>query len=688
MSHPYVGRFGIQIVLTFIVLVIFTGVCRLDFIAYDDEINIFANPFITHFSAANLGRYWSGLYQNLYIPLTYSVWTVLAWISPTNTSGTLSPFLFHAANLFFHLGSTWIVFAILRKLLRKEWGAAAGALLFALHPLQVEAVAWATGLKDVLSGFFALASLWQYLCFAEMKGTETRWNRHYVLAGALFLCAMLAKPSTVTIPLVMGVLGSFWLARPQRETALDIVPFLFLALPVVLLTRFAQPGISQAFIPDWWQRPLIAGDALSFYGYKFLLPFRLGPDYGRPPEFVLQHGWSWLTGIAPILLGGVVLFRGNRTSITIVLLLFFFLLPVLGLVSFDFQKYSTVADRYFYLAMLAPSFALGHISGMVRQKRRWILVFFALALGLFGTKSMAQILTWQDGFSLYRNALQVNPNSWLACNNLGILYEELGENKRAFELYQRALTIRPKNELPLNNIGVIYKKQGMLRKAEEMFRRALSINPGYPDALANLGDLARDRTDLQLAVSFYSQALELTPFIPGVAENLGTIYLQLGRRKEAISAYKQALKLKPAPQVYSNLGALYQQEGQFIEAIECFRKAISGNRELAEPYNNLGLVLMDTGRLEEAVQQFKLAAKKAPSHPMPVYNLGRAYFAQSRLEEALGAYRQSVAVDSNFAQGYHGLAQVARQNGQLDIADSYESEARRRGYEKARGTGK
>ena len=235
-----------------------------DFVVYDDSIHVYANPHLKKTPLSNIPKFWQAPYEGLYIPVTYTVWAGIAGAtSRDTTSGTEhNPYAFHLANLLVHLLSVLVVAALLRRLVRHDWAAFGGALLFALHPLQVEPVAWVSGLKTVLGGFFLLAAAWQYVCYAGAPVGGSKRRLHYALATAAFVLAMLAAPGAVVAPLVAGIIACTLLGRPVRQTAKELLPWLLVAIPVVIVTKMSQPDLEPAFIPALWQRPLIAGDAV------------------------------------------------------------------------------------------------------------------------------------------------------------------------------------------------------------------------------------------------------------------------------------------------------------------------------------------------------------------------------------------------------------------------------------------
>ncbi len=362
---------------------------------WDDRIDIYDNPHLNSETGPDILVFWQKPYQHLYIPLTYTVWATIARFSkaPTTREGiNLNPRLFHVANLIVHLLSIIVVFTILRLLVPSDWAAGAGTLLFAFHPVQVESVAWVDGMRDVLSGFLSFVALWQYLTYARAtstaptgsgeketeisvsKGVAFDLNRrklHYAAATLAYVLALLAKPSAVVVPAVAWLLDYWVLRRSLRQSTVALVAWLVLAVPFVILTRWAQSEDVIYFITPLWARPFVAGDAIAFYMYKLALPLWLGPDYGRQPEWVLSHWWGYVMWMAPCgLLLMAWLWRDRKPWLMASAGIFVVgVLPVSGLVPFTFQYISTVADRYLYLSMLGPALAL---AWFLSERRQWV----------------------------------------------------------------------------------------------------------------------------------------------------------------------------------------------------------------------------------------------------------------------------------------------------------------------------
>ncbi len=446
----------LSLVLALVCLAVFGAVCRQSFVAWDDDINVYHSPYLNPATAANTLHFWTSttLGPNLtaYRPVVYTVYALIAHFAAVpvrvNEFGAiaLNPLPFHVVSLCIHIVNVLLVFGLLRRLTRgHDWAAGTGAALFAFHPVQVEAVAWVTGLTDLLGATFSLLALGLYLRWAA----GGKWTQ---IAGATacFILALLSKPSAVTVPLMAIAIDYFLLGRSWRFWLKPLSFWLGLSASAIGMAHLAEHVTLSGVVTPWYLRPLIAGDALAFYGGKLLWPVHLGIDYGRSPGAVLAGGKVWLMAPVPFALGAAVWALRKRVPWLAASILLFCLavLPVLGLVSFRFQTYSTVADRYLYTALFGPALALA--SGLSRLPKtlspRAVLAAGSacgLILMLLCFGSALQVTTWQNSYSLFQTALEMNPHSWMAHYNLGILLTNRGEVTAARPHFVEAVRLKP-----------------------------------------------------------------------------------------------------------------------------------------------------------------------------------------------------------------------------------------------------
>src|SRR3569833_4015527 len=357
-----------------ITFVVYMRVTGQDFVHWDDKGHVTGNPYLKHLTAANILHFWREPYEHLYIPISYMAFALLASIarmphhdtSVTVIDTLLNPHVFHTANLILHIGNALIVYTILRKLvgraavdkaqLSPEAPAIFGAVLFAIHPLQVESVAWISELRGQLASMFCLWSIYGYIV-AVGQSESTPWKRPvYWLALLSTGLGLLCKPSIITVGLILVIIDRWLLRRSWPACLRSAAPWLILAVPFTLITGHAQPVDAEG-AGAMWQRPFIAGDAIAFYLGKLFFPHPLAIEYGRRPDLILASGICYKTTVVTLVVAGIIfaLRKGRPWLVAGSLIAVAVLLPVLGLVPFAYQNYSTVADRYMYLAMLGPA---------------------------------------------------------------------------------------------------------------------------------------------------------------------------------------------------------------------------------------------------------------------------------------------------------------------------------------------
>ena len=616
-------------------IAVFHPVLTHDFVAWDDDVHVYANPRLQPVTWANVRAFWAAPYEHLYIPLTYTVWAGLAWLSHLwagPQEGPLDAALFHRLNLLLHLGSAFLVWRIAICLweprgtpdtasgLRLRLTAGAAALLFAVHPLQVEAVAWVSGLKDVLCGCVALLALWQYLLALHSR-TAARWYWHYGLATGAFCLALLAKPAATVVPVMAWILARRYHRKSWQAGLWPLVPWILTAVLWGLWTKEQQPDGVMSFITPLWLRPIIATDTLAFYLTKLVWPVQLSPDYGRTPQLVLSLGWRVMPALLCMGMMLAVLWRKHRQLPGIILGLEVFvagLLPVLGWVPFLFQVHSTVADRYVYLAMLGPALGLAWLLQYRGPGRVW-WGLVALGLMLLGWQGARQVRVWQDTVTLFTHALQVNPRSAMAHNNLGLALANQGQFEAAIAHYRQALCLRPDYVYTHNNLGL---------------------------ALANQGQL-------EAAIAHYTTALQLQPSYATAHSNLGLTLIRRGQFKEAITHFSQALAILPNdPKVLNHLGIAFAAQGKFAEATEQFIRAIQQQPTSAKAYHNLGLALSRQGRLAEAIVALRTARHVAPTWPQAASSLAQVLVLQHPLSQPVLAEAITLAEQACSATAY------------------------------------
>ncbi len=497
--------------LSLVVAALYLPTLSFEFVNYDDPINIEQNPFFNPLTPANVGRLWGNTHLDLYIPLTYSVWALLAVVGyrgvhtlpgTSETYLSLNPTAFHVTNLLLFLGSVWLVFFILLRLLgsllekegiareRIAWGAFAGAMLFALHPVQVESVAWVTSMKGTLSGIFCLAAFYCYLKNTAPVSAPTPLapsNRFGRVGLLLFGLAILSKPTAVILPLWLFTVDYFIFKKPFLPTIKRLSGWIAIAsLGGIVANHFYRGPVFANL--NYGERAAISLDTLSFYLGKLFFPTNLSIEYGHLPQEVIKSPLIFLTALIPLGVAFLLFLHFRKTGkaygVVGALLFAINLIPVLGFKSHEMQSVTNACDRYLLLSLLGPSLVCGYFYSRFASRRGVTWAFLAVAI-VFFSMSLAQTKIWQNSFTLYNHALKLQPQSPRCLKNLAAAYDEKGDYESASVFYRRAIELNPRAE-DLNRLGVVHLYRHRPTEATEAFRQAFLRDPQDPRFAYNL----------------------------------------------------------------------------------------------------------------------------------------------------------------------------------------------------------
>ncbi len=502
----------------------------------------------------------------------------------------LSPTAFHVVSVALHLANAWLCFSLARRLTGRARLALVCSLLFALHPLQLESVGWISELRGLTSSAFGLLALNAFVLSRQASDT-TRSRRLLASSALLVICAMLCKPSAVVLPVAALAIDRIVFRSPWRKALAQASLWAAVALPFALITHAVQtvPAAGQSL---WWQRPFIAGDALAFYLFKLLAPLDLGVDYGRTPHLVMSHAWGYLAWAIPAAL--LVLAHRNRQRRPLTwlgaLLFLTFLLPTLGLAPFAYQAYSTVADRYTYLALLGVGLMVADTVERVRHQRIALLGAATALITLAGL-SFNQSRYWLTSADLLHHTLDVNPAAGFAYNNLGDAALANGDLAAALADYQACVAHDPTGVKAHINLAEVYTALDRPAEAE----RALAEAEKAPEMTSD--DLS----------------------------NLGIVLMKMNQPDRALQALATAVAMDPnSPSYLFNQANALAAVGQFDQAEAAFRRCIALAPTLAGAHTGLGIVLAETNRLPEAVTEFRAAVRLQPNDPAALDDLKKA----------------------------------------------------------------
>jgi tetratricopeptide (TPR) repeat protein len=613
-----------------------------------------------------LERIWfePGATQQFY-PLVYSV----LWLEQKVWAD--APAGYHIVNILLHAVSALLLVKVLRRM--EVPGAWLGAALWALHPVQVESVAWMSELKNTLSGLCYLGSALAYLRFdRERRG----WC--YLASLGLFGAGLLAKSVIATLP--AALLLVFWWKRKKlrwKEDVLPLGPFFVVGIGLGLFTAWMERtmviGIDRGSHLSGVDRCFVPSRAVWFYLGKLAWPHPLIFMYPRW-EVSAAVWWQYLfPGALLLLAAGLWFWRGRLGFGPLVALLFFAgtLFPALGFVDVYPFRYSFVADHFQYLACLGPLALAGAgiergLGWAAKSTPLFKATGCAVLLAVLGALTWVQCGQYSDVETLWRMTVARNPGCWMAQNELGVIRLAQGKLDEAASRFKIVLDLHPDDEKAHDNLGTVLSRQGAVGEAIEHFRKGLAIQPADPKARDSLGTLLFQQGKAGEAIAEYQKALALQPDFAEVRDHLGNALLQQGQAGEAIAQFRLALALQPdLANAHYNLGNALLQQGAIVEAIAHFRKALEIQPNFAEARNNLGHALLLQGEVVEAIAQFRKALEIQPDYAQAGRNLGRALLRQGDFGGALACFEKTIALPPDAAQKWHDLGDDFLQQGFL-----------------------
>jgi tetratricopeptide (TPR) repeat protein len=554
---------------------------------WDDDTFLTANPLIQ--AADGLKSFWFTARAVDYWPVTSST----LWVEWRLWGA--HPLGYHATNLALHWAECLLLWAVLRRL--GVPAALLGALLFAVHPVNVESVAWITQRKNVLALFFYLGSAWFFLA------GDPPSRRAYAASLFAFLLALLSKASVVILPVaLLGTLA--WRRKVERKDVLRLAPYLLIAVALAAVNLWFQARLPAGPIRtvDVTQRILGAAAALWFYLGKAVLPIRLMFFY---PQWTIQADrllW-WFPLAAALGVTAVLGLNRKQWSRRWLFGWGYFalaLLPVLGFVDIYYQRFSLVADHYQHLAILAVVTLAATYWARWRSAARQPWLPFAVAaagLAALTVVSRMQCAQYHDAETLYRATLALNPNAWLAENNLGLLLDQTGRPGEAVVHVQRALAINPQCAEAENNLGLFRAEAADLPAAIGHYERALQLTPSYAEARNNLANVLRRKGQLAAAIAQYELALRAAPGMPGIRLNLA--------------------------RTLAEYGLAQAEQGALNEAVDRLERAVAVQPDYVPAHANLGVALAQLGRYREARMHLEIAHRLAPADASIAANLQR-----------------------------------------------------------------
>jgi protein O-mannosyl-transferase len=663
-------------------------------------VNLDDDAYVAQNAQVQRGLTWDGVvwaFGRLHGAHTY--WHPLTWISHMLDCQVfgLKPAGHHFVNLLLHVINTALVFVVFRQITGAPGRCLLLAALFALHPLQVDTVAWVAERKNLLAALFWLLTIWTYARYAQeskarspTSGTQASAGPHhalrhtrpaprppllarsYCLSLFLFALGLMCKPVLVTLPLVLLLLDYWPLRRFPPESGgragwvagrlvWEKIPFLVLAAASSGITVAAHRALGM------WEDAAAAAplgfrlqNALVAYGRyieKAIWPADLAIFYPLPNSWPM-----WLVGLWGLLLlaaSGLALGCARNRPYGFVGWFWFVgvLVPFIGLVQAGQQA---MADRFAYVPLIGlfVAFVWG-AHDFLRGWRHGTVVLAAAGLGLVllcTASTRRQLGYWTDNETLFRHAAAVTDSNALVLNCLGIAQERQGQTAAAIASYRQAISLQPKWFSPHCNLGTAFNGSERFAEAAKEFEEALILQPRLADAHKGLGFALYRMGRLDDAIRHYQEAIRLDPIAADTHSNLGAALDAVGRSDEAISQYQETVRLKPDyADAYNNLGVALARKGRFAEAVVQFRRTIELRTDDAGACANLGLALAEMGKPDEAAVAFRAALRMDPRNPQYHYQLGLLLVKTGRRDDAAGHFAEALKLQPDFPEAQHQL---------------------------------
>ncbi len=698
------SRLG-PILIALLTLAAFIPALQNDFVNWDDEATLVENQSYRGLGWEQLRWMFTTFHMGHYQPLSWVTFGMdyLLW--------GMDPFGYHLTNLLLHAANAVLFYFVALRLLtlgltglpapgQLALRSAAGfaALVFAIHPLRVESVAWATERRDVLSGLFFLLTILCYL-WATAVEQSTRTRRRW-LASALVVygLSLLSKVVGITLPIIFLVLDAYplrrlgggpgrWFGRAARGVWFEKVPFLILASAAAATAWLAQYQAGAMESLEKYGVLSRMGQALigiAFYLWKTVIPLGLSPLYEIPPHL---RPWDW-----PFLLSGVIVFglsiwlfifrRRWPAGLASWVCYLVIVAPMLGVVQSGPQD---MADRYTYLSCLSWAILAG--AGLLFCWRHWVNntirgQSFFLVLGLataglsvLGFLTWKQSQIWHDSERLWRHALAVNQESSTLHAKVGFLLASQSKLDEAIKHYHEAIRIDPQDANAHYYWGRALRSPARWEEAIEHYKKSLSIDP-TAEVHNSLGYLLAKRGESEEAIKYFRRALQRNPRFVDAHNNLALELETQGRREEAIEHYRLALQINPASAtIHQNLGVLLAKRGELEKAIEHHRLALQINPGSAKAHQNLGITLVKQGQLDEAIGHFQQAITIQPGFVEAFNYLGRILAAQGQLDKAIEHFQRALRIQPDFAEAHESLGQALDQQGKGEEATKHYQKA-------------
>ncbi len=584
------------------------------FVRWDDGLLILENPIVHTISPWSIWKAFTTYDPELYIPVTFLSYQ-LDW-----KIGGGAPWPFHITSLLLHLGSAWLIAIIGFFFSRRWWAGVLVGLLFLVHPLNTEAVAWASGRKDVLSTLFWLLALLWYLRARDGDDRKYSWS-----VGA-FALGLMSKATVIGLPVALLLIDWVRGRKLDRAALMDKAPYLGLSLIFGIVAIFGKEEITRS--STLLEKITMAGKSIAFYVQQLIWPHGLSPLYPYRDAITLGSPDFWLPWLVVLAITAACFaaLKWSRLPLTGWAM---FLLGV-GPTLINFAKGGEIyfaSDRYAYLGLIGLLFVLA--SGLARAvpgdeddplpqgRARFTLTGVGLALvAVLSGCAMQQAQVWANTKSLFTQVITYYSAAGdVAHTNIGVELSLSGDNASAIPEFEKAIAIR-ETAKPWGALGDIARRERRFADAHNAFAKALALEPKNPEAHLGLALLLHDEGHYAESEAAFKEGLSIDPdSVPGLV-NYASLLLKQGRAQEMVAPLKRAVAINPGQAAaWYNLGVAYGALGQLEDAADAYKASLKLDPVDIAGHLNLASVLHALGDTKGAVRELTIVQRLDPGNP-------------------------------------------------------------------------
>jgi tetratricopeptide (TPR) repeat protein len=654
------GKYYVMLAIILLIsFLVYLPVLNNKLLAWDDDLYLKTNPLV---HSINLKDIFSKYVMGNYHPLTILTFAIEYKFFGLNGTG------YHVINLLLHLLNVTLVFYSINLLVNKPIVALVASLLFGIHPLHVESVAWAAELKDLLYAFFFLASYILYL-----KYLTDHQKKFYIFSLVLFCLSLLSKAMAASLPVVLLLTDYFKGRKINGKVILEKLPFIVLSIGFGIVAVWAQKsaGATEAVNFSFPERMVFACYGFITYIIQLFFPLNLSAYYPYPvsnPESI-----PTLYYIYPVFLAGLVtgifyslkvtrkyFFGIGFFAVTIFLVLQ--LLPVGGAI---------IADRYSYIPSIGIFYLAGEGFNFLLNKKLRAAAFILLGIFtiFFSIRTFLRCDVWRNDLTLWNNVIGQYQTVPLAYYNRGHVYLNEGKNDSALRDFNKAIELQPTYANAYNNRGILYMNENKNDEALRDFDSAVVLKPNSEAFHLSRGNALKNKNAFQEALAEYDKALSLKPDFAEAFYSRGILFMNQGKHAEAVGEYSKAISLNPDYiEAYLNRANSFRDNNQFENALKDYEKVIMLDPNFILAYFNRGTLYMNRSMSDLALKDFDKAIQLNPAYAQAHHNKANIFYNEKKYDEAIINFSQAIKVKPDFAVSYYSRGLAEYYSGRKDAA--------------------